>query len=51
MKFAENVDILVEIINAKFENERGKDTGCTKTRKLFFVKKISGWCSVSYSNY
>ena len=37
LKFAENVDMLVQIENAKFENERWHENGytwCTKIRKL-----------------
>ena len=39
LKFAEYVDILVQIIYAKFKNDRTKnsgDTGCMKMEKNFF---------------
>ena len=49
LKFADNVDILVQIVYAKFENhEKGKDkmyTGCTiMATKIFFLKMISLLC-------
>ena len=32
LNFPENVDILVQIVNVKFENERGKDNWLQKNR-------------------
>ena len=43
LKFAEYVDILVQIIYAKFKNDRTKnsgDTGCMKMEKNFLVLGI-----------
>ena len=42
MKFAEHVDIWVQIIYAKFKNDRAKDNGdtrCMKMEKNSFSKK------------
>ena len=39
LKIVEHVDMLVQIVNAKFENEREKDngyTGCAKIRRNSF---------------
>ena len=41
LKFAEYVDMLIQIIYAKFKNDRTKDngyTGCKKMEKNFFSK-------------
>ena len=35
-KFVEYVDRSVQIIYAKFDNDREKDSGCRKTRIFFF---------------
>ena len=53
LKFAENIDMLVHIVNAQFKNERGKDNGCTgcKTVRIFFVRKrfrMVSWCHLVY---
>ena len=34
LKFDENVDILVQIVNAKFENERGRTMGILGAKKF-----------------
>ena len=35
LTFAENLDILVQIVNAKFENEKGKDNRFTPVQKNY----------------
>ena len=42
LKFAENVDMLVEIMNAKFKNGGGRTMGTLDANNL--KKKISVWC-------
>ena len=49
LKSAENVDMLVQIVNS-----RGMDNGyigCTKMRKLFFIKKNCQDSVVSFNLY
>ena len=43
MKFVEYVDMLVEIVFAKFKNDRAKDsgnTGCTKMENNIFSRRF-----------
>ena len=52
LKFAEYVDILVQIIYAKFKNDRTKnsgDTGCMKMEKNFFSSGNLFKCSFLFS--
>ena len=50
----EYVDILVQIIYAKFKNDRTKDngdTGCTKMEKNFSEKDFSSMCFIVVLKY
>ena len=51
--FVKNVDILVQIVNTKFHNERGKDnvySGCKRRGEQKFISE-KHLCSVSFSVY